>query len=755
MNEQFNDIEETLEEVKEFLPRLIAAAESVSELFYKPVTDQTWEAFGEVVQGMDDLYRTLQSLCKSRCLYSALQPVLEDFITAMGEKFTQMNRYMDEEDYIAAADVMNYELAQRFRHLATRLGDSKAVKEQRFAANLNFLKAKFPHVYQQVNDVEVEEHKYQIIYADNGSPNLYIPGEGDKAVYFYSQYNPCYEADRWVDSIAHSAMGKSNVLIYGFGFGYHLKSLSDSYERHHCYIYEPDVQILLAAMQVIDLEPIFTRKNVKDLAVGQDKNEVDQLFYRFMAKIKGETSTVSLPVYDRIAPGQKLKFIQDAKIAMLNFAFSKSIHQKLGIQWTKNRLYNMAVNVHSPSLLGLKGKLNGVTAVIVGAGPSLKEDIEHLRILKEHALIIAAGSSTQSLFHYGIEPHLIVSMDGDTPNYAAFAHLQTDHIPFLYAPQLESRIIENKTFNIMHVFFSNDLVTQVLMGVTQDDAVFASNHSVTGTAIQAAIFMGCQQIVFTGQDLSYPGEIVYAPGAVHVSQETPDQVKSRATELVENIQGGYNRTTEGFKLVQADIEELLSHYPEVHFINCSRLGAKIEHTVFRPMDEVLYELKNHELDSDFFRRAMNEHLRDYDDVRKNAAISRILEVPVMLRDMESKLHRINNQLDKLPELSRLKPLKCLHAMVSIEEDWGSVVKSLLFNTLFMAAIENEIREFDRNLPDVADESNVIKKADLFCQVLGPLVDKMLETIPEFIEMVEETNRRIKARSEIKASEVLL
>jgi hypothetical protein len=122
--------------------------------------------------------------------------------------------------------------------------------------------------------------------------------------------------------------------------------------------------------------------------------------------------------------------------------------------------------------------------------------------------------------------------------------------------------------------------------------------------------------------------------------------------------------------------------------------------------------------------------------------------------MEVALKRIRNQLNRLPELSRVKQLKCINMMVAIEEDWGLIVKSVLFNTLYITAIENDIHEFDRNLPEVAAESNVIKKAELFCNVLGKLVDIMLERNPEFVEMIEETIKRIQFRNDNLVTEVL-
>lgn len=756
MNTQQDELISILEEVGNFLPRLIEASSEVADSFYIPVQEEVWPKFGDVVEGMDDLYRTANTIIASLSStkdMAFLQSTLEIFVREMGERFALMNQKMDAERYVEAADQILYELIPLFKRLQNQLSPYR--KEDRldqYKRNADFVKERFPHVYEELKLAQ-ESGSIEVFNANDGAPNLLIETEDGEKVPFYSTYNPMREASLWGDHVAEQLRGKRNVILHGLGFGYHLKVLADRFDSHQFIIYEPDLQIFMNAMYVVDLEQIFSRDNVKDLAVGPKKNELDQLIYRLLRKVKGETIILSLPVYNRIHAGSKQKFVEEAKMAILNFAYSKSAHGKFGIQWTQNRLYNMAVNIDSPSLIGLKGKLANKPAVIVGAGPSLERDIETLRELKGHVIIISAGSSIQSLLHYGIEPDLIVSMDGGNPNYRLFKNLDIDHIPFLYAPQVEYHIVENRRKNIAHVYFANDLVTQVLMGVTHEDPVFGSSHSVTGTAIQAAAYLGSPHIAFTGQDLSYPNDSIYAPGSVHAPEGYYERVMSIATYEVRNVSGSINRTTEAMKLTLADIEEIISRYPDVTFTNCSSLGAAIDGADYHPMSDLAKEWKKEAADEGFFRKAFQGQLLPYGEDRKEAAISRVNELPELLDRMDQQIAQIRKQMDKLPEWSRTKPLRCLNAMVSIEENWELIVKSILFNTLFTAAIENEISSFDRRVSEIAEENDVIKKASLFVTVLGPLVDAIHERIPLFRDMFQQTILRIEARTSSVTAEV--
>ncbi|SFB47762.1 Uncharacterized conserved protein [Cohnella sp. OV330] len=757
MKVQQEELFNILEEVGTFLPRLIEASNAVADSFYIPIQDDIWPKFGDVVEGMDDLYRTVNAIIGSPNLtknMTILQSSLEAFVSDMGDRFSKMNQRMDAEMYVEAADQIIYELIPLFKKLQHQLSPyQNKLRLEQYNKNLNFIQERFPHVHRELLLVQDSE-SVEIFSAQDGTLNLLIDSaEEEEKVPFYSRYNPKREAKIWTEYTSAQLEGKRNVVLYGLGLGYHLEELSNRFESHQFIIYEPDVQVFRNTMCVIDLERLFSRDNVKDLAVGPKKNELDQLFYRFLRKVKGETIIISLPVYNRINRELKQKFADEARLAVLNFAYSKSAHGKFGIQWTQNRLYNMAVNIDSPSLIGLKGQMKNKPAVIVGAGPSLENDIEVLRELKGHIIIISAGSSIQSLLHYGIEPDLIVSMDGGNPNYRLFKNLNIDHIPFVYAPQVEYHIIENRRENIAHVYFANDLVTQVLMGVTHEDPVFGSSHSVTGTAIQAAAYLGCPHIAFTGQDLSYPNDSIYAPGSVHAPEGYYERVMSIATFEVRNVQGGINRTTEAMKLTLADIEEIVSRYPDVSFTNCSSLGAVINGAEYRPMSDFLGEWIKENGDADFFRKAFQAYLKPYGKERKSVAISKVNELPELLDRLDQQIALIRKQMVKLPEWSRTKPLRCLNAMVAIEENWELIVKSILFNTLFMAAIENEISNFDRRVSEIAEENDVIKKSNLFITVLGPLVDAIHERIPLFRDMFQQTILRIEARTSSVTAEV--
>src|SRR5690606_38316549 len=107
----------------------------------------------------------------------------------------------------------------------------------------------------------------------------------------------------------------------------------------------------------------------------------------------------------------------------------------------RNSIRNLVKISQSISIESLKNKFRGCSVLVVGAGHSLEIDIENIRQYKDRLLIIAAGSSIQSLLHYGIEPHMVVSMDPGVATGRAFENSNTKKIPLVFVPQIYFNIL--------------------------------------------------------------------------------------------------------------------------------------------------------------------------------------------------------------------------------------------------------------------------------------------------------------------------
>ncbi|GGG84503.1 motility associated factor glycosyltransferase family protein [Paenibacillus radicis (ex Gao et al. 2016)] len=747
MNQQEEQLKDTVEAIRVFLPQLIQACSKLERMFYGPITNELWSELGEVVEGIDDLYRTLTSICDETKEYMDIHTglTIENAINSISEYFQSMNQCVDAKNYVGASDHLKYELQSVFQQLSNCLGPSSIIREQQYEANMSFLKQFYPKVHTHLEAVTVDQQHYRVIYSKHGFPNLLLHEEGHD-VLLYSQYDPMNEAQWWADRLASKVESKLNIMIYGLGLGYHLQQYAQAYPNHQLSIYEPDEQILLAGMSAIDLKTLFESCNVTDFVVGENKSLRDRMFFRFLKYMKGDPEIIAISVYDKLKSLDKETFSNDAQYAIVNYYSSLRMYNKYGLEWATNSMNNLAVTLATPSISGMKNKLEGMTAVIVGAGPSLEIDIEYVRELKKHAVIIAAGTTIQSLLHFGVVPHLIVSMDGSEANYNAFKDLSINHIPFLFTPMVKYKIMDEREENLFHVHFTSDVITKGIMALTEKDPIFTTNQSVTGTAIQAAIYMGCTEIVFTGQDLSYPLDQIYASGARHVSDEIKDLTIKSAVLTVENVKGGLNRTNNSLKTTLADIEELLGKNPQIPYVNTSENGAKIKHTVWEPMDKVVARLSNNIAIPDDFLIKQIRDLEGYDERRIRSIRATVYQLPEELKECEQLLRRIDQSIEKVQGLSITHPQKAYQAFLSIDKDWRVVVDSTVFNSLYLMIMRNDLSAFERDLPELANELNLINKSKLIRELMQPLVHKMLEYCPSIMEIVEEAKQRVESRA---------
>lgn len=508
------------------------------------------------------------------------------------------------------------------------------------------------------------------------------------------------------------------------------------------HLIEPDEQVLLAAMYAVELELLFEAANVQELVVGVDKSRIEGIVKGFYYVNDNKVSNIDIPMYNQLYYDQKVEFKdivhQEAWSYIVNIATMKFS----GLQHTKNILYNLSSNLNTPSLSNKYQVLSEMSAVIVGAGPSLEKDVEVLKRLRDYVVIIAAGSAIQSLQHFGITPHLVVSMDGGESNYDAFKHIDRSNIPFVYLPQIEYRIVDRQLNNTMHAFLVGDTITSYLMGEHETDPIFEPTYSVTGTAIQIAAYLGCKEIIFTGQDLSYPTESMYAPGAKHVSEETKMVTVTKSDKYVENVQSGKNKTDMKMQTTLGNIEEQIEKTRNVTFINASQLGAKIEHTRFEPLKSVLDRLSSQQEVGERIKQLLSVQGECHDSSRQAKVEGRLRELPQLVEDIDTVIKKVKERLNTLLGLSCTNPDKCLESMADIEDQWGLIVSDKIFTIIYAYAIGGDIHEFDRKLPKLADEKNIENKAKLFVEILGTLIDKMADINVHLLEYIDESIMRI-------------
>ncbi|QNK58365.1 6-hydroxymethylpterin diphosphokinase MptE-like protein [Paenibacillus sp. PAMC21692] len=590
-------------------------------------------------------------------------------------------------------------------------------------ANLVTLRQYRSDLYERVVDRinEKKTKKYSIETAANGSPNLFVQATGR---HLYSKYNPEHECTRWAEASDWQLEKHQVVILYGLGLGYHLASIIQQHPHLDFFIYEPDIDLFIESMYVIMLSLIINHSKFKYLAVGESSNEREQLFYWIHMYADPSRITLSIPYYQRMGQEQFAQFVTEMKRSLMSHLSNEQYASHYGQFSLLNTLRNTPAFLINPSLKGLHGKLAGKKALIIGAGPSLEDEIELLSDLQDNMLLIAAGSSVQALQHYGVEPHLIVAIDAGNYNYNVFKGNKYDHIPLLVVPQIHYVILMERKSGFLHAFFEDDPFVKKLFSYSDNDPIFVRNHSVTGTAIQAAIYMGCEHIILVGQDLSYPDKRIYAPGAIHLDEKAIIDNHTQITDLVLNVHGTKNPTSPKMKLILNDLEQLIAANPTTKFTNTTKNGASIQGTDWVSLQTIIKDLDSMSYTRAQFQEDITRYTSEFSEAEIHDVKDRILKMIIQVDAIANDTRSVELLVSKLRQLSRTKPVKCLKVLADIETKWRAVTESAFFTEIITEWMKTELIAYDRSVGGIERESNIILKSDLLVEILGGFIAKL-------------------------------
>ncbi|WP_049827569.1 motility associated factor glycosyltransferase family protein, partial [Paenibacillus polymyxa] len=492
-------------------------------------------------------------------------------------------------------------------------------------SNYTILEQRFPHVTSKLNklpDNELAIHLFQ------------EPFEKDTA---------------WLNAVEGSLGNGKIIFVYGFERGLSIADLLELYPNHWLFVYEPDEQLFRKAVTEYDLSLLLGHPNLYWLSVGD--SQLNMMFHMLSSYMIEDLVFIALRKYlsdDMDMLREVKKKFQDYH---QTFLVDKYTENRFREEWTRNFLYHLSDVLYTPSIEQLFYAFEGATVVVVSSGPSLQEDIEWLKKLRPHVLIISAGSSIQALVKHGIQPHLAVIMDGHPVNKKIFASSVTREQPLLFTSSSYYEISDQNCAEKIHSIMKSDDVSQYFFGLSQEELFISPTETVAGTAIQAAACLGAKRIILAGQDLSFPDNKFYADGIEHFATETTDKKVQEAPKKVLNVKGTYNTTDGSFSLMKDGLENLITALPKIEFVNSSRNGAVIEGAPFKPMEEMYKLLASESVDPDAIADLINEKNIAVDMNKVQDVRDKLIATREDLSNVRSEIAAIHKLMKKIREFS--------------------------------------------------------------------------------------------------------
>lgn len=386
------------------------------------------------------------------------------------------------------------------------------------ARNLAALWALDPGLAARVEALHPNE-PYAAVPSKANLPTVAVSLPDGRSLFLHSRYDPAAEAERLVQGL--DVADRLVFHVFGFGLGYHVDALRArvSDEAIVC-VYEPDPVMLRTALECRDLTALLDSRRVM-FFTQPDKADLFTRLTPHTAMSSLGTVALDHPASRQLHP----EFHQQFQTWVGEFAsYGRTSLNTLvlnGRCTAENVARNLGWYAASPDLSRLRDRHKGKPAIVVSAGPSLRKNKHLLKAASERAVIVAVQTTLQPLLEMGVEPHFVTSLDYHEICTRFFEHLPTSLRTELVAePKATSAIFSMYPGPVS--ILGNDYADGMLSEMNLDKTRLPSGATVAHLAYYLAEHLGCDPIVFVGQDLGFSDGLCYAPGTSYEDVWRPE-----------------------------------------------------------------------------------------------------------------------------------------------------------------------------------------------------------------------------------------
>jgi len=414
--------------------------------------------------------------------------------------------------------------------------------EEIFRKNLKTLGKKDRRLAQRLEASPIENMKF--LSAKTGLP-IITAVEGERVIPLDSLEDPIMEVRSNLQKYEGQKINR--WIIVGLGTGYRLiETLKGAEESSKFFIIEFKPLLIKYILSNIDLSDLIESER---LTFYWDPA---QDFLTPFEKYLDKKSYIGHGIIPERSEATQRRARHEKIIDLINYHFRKFT---IDLEATsanfllilRNQLLNLPFILSGIKVNALFNQYKKCPAILVSAGPSLDRNIGGLAKVKNRAVIIAVDTVARALLKHGITPHFILSADPYIKNYFHFIKMNTRNCNLVMEPRINPRIPRSFEGRIFIVSFKNAFM-KLLENITGELGELETWGSVSTMAFDLALKMGCEPIIFVGQDLAYSCDRQYC-------RDTYFEYKTKTINLYEKPQSDeetFKKLVLSRKLVKTD-----------------------------------------------------------------------------------------------------------------------------------------------------------------------------------------------------------
>ena len=446
--------------------------------------------------------------------------------------------------------------------------------------NLLFLKNNAPAIFEKVvkevplyKEISVEYLKDDIIVA-NETTRCYIQ----------STYNIEQEM-RWTFKEVPSDV--KTIMIFGIGMLDTLSHILNHFKQVKTIIFiEPSLQIFDAMLHKLDLVKIL--KKARNIELIFTINFSPAAAANDAAKIlhcKDSYVIATLVSYQSLFQQYNEEFIKCFRDLIIRENITLGNSEISRYQWLTESMLNR--NLRAPSVDIFRKVIAGKPVILVGAGPSLKNNMHLLKEAENKAIIIAGGTAVKILNQAGIRAHFYMILDSsDTEIYDNLAY---PDVPLLFSYQASHEVLNRYGgFKAFYLTFLDALNAYTYEKASLSYTVFRTGPSVINTIQDIAGKFQASQIIFLGQDMCFYDDKMYADSSIKAS----DMLRQGRRFTLKDVYGKTVTSNYSYYSIKDSIETICKIYPNIVTVNATEGGLNIEGVENVKFADVLAELQD-------------------------------------------------------------------------------------------------------------------------------------------------------------------
>ena len=417
-----------------------------------------------------------------RDLTGELEQILPALLQAQGNQ-----------DYILQADILEGDLLPLLQKLQIKMQeDGTPQVSDFFENNMLILEEKNERLYKILQNVRNDNAKYVIASAINGQQTVQARN-GNRCFFMHSTINPEWEAQ----VLAAGLPAAKNYVVFGMGLGYHVTELLKKYPESKVTVLESEKYLLWQVFRYMDWTTYFK------------ENRIEIIYESDMSRLIGHLK--NMKDYELFVHYPTVQAVENPSIRALLEDFFVTTSSMREQKEFLDANFEKLCEYHLPECSKLKSLFYKKNVVIVGAGPSVNQELSSLIKYRNNITIFATGHIAGTLLKEGIIPDVIIITDPQPHMYQQVKGLNTKNIPLILLSTASPSVLDYYEGPV-YIAYQNGYRAAEEMAEKMRVNAFETGGSVTTTALDIALQFEAQKVIFVGVDLAYTGGNSHAEG---------------------------------------------------------------------------------------------------------------------------------------------------------------------------------------------------------------------------------------------------